>query len=126
MSNNVTVKTASISDERSTSWQSTRESTNLIYGRFLLQSFRSRGRSEHVSSFATGVFCLLLCARTRFEVELHLTFSLARAKRLQWKAARYAHEILSRLIKHFSCDNGTVFQLYFRAIIKVPLIMRKN
>ena len=49
------------------------------------------------------VFCLLLCARTRFEVEIHLTFmacprdslftkiksvaSSARAKRLQWKTA---------------------------------------
>jgi hypothetical protein len=40
-----------------------------------LQSLCPRGRSEHASTFATvsnlSVFCLLLCARTHLEVELH-------------------------------------------------------
>ncbi len=32
------------------------------------------GRSEHVSMSNLSVFCLLLCALARLEVELHLTF----------------------------------------------------
>ncbi len=77
-----------------------------------------------------SVFCLLLCARTRLEVELHLTFLACprdlfftrlkpvapprRAKRLQWKTALINHlSIHASIYSHWAI----LYSIYLRKLL---------